>query len=443
MPVDITIPSVGESVTEVTIAAAHRRTGDWVDRDDPVFDLETDKATMQVLAPAAGVLTLSASVGDTISVGAVVGAVDDKAKRPADRGEPSKGSAKREQARATAGSPRPPEAAASPAAAVASPAPERAEPAPTSNGRSGGAGAGVGRATPLAEKLAQELGIDISLVVGTGAGHRIREQDVLAAAQSRALAPSQGAAAGASGGLPGSRGVSRERMTTLRQRIASRLVEAQHTAAMLTTFNEVDTTAVMGMRKRYKEQFEKAHGVGLGFMPFFVRAATSALRAFPMVNAYIVEDQGKPAIEKHEYCDIAVAVSTARGLVVPVLRNAESMSFAQIEGGIKDFASRAQSGTLEIHEMQGGTFTITNGGVFGSLMSTPILNPPQSAILGMHAIKSRPVEDPDRPGQVALRPMMYLALSYDHRIVDGSDAVRFLVHIKDCIEHPERMLIGL
>jgi 2-oxoglutarate dehydrogenase E2 component (dihydrolipoamide succinyltransferase) len=453
MPIDITIPNVGESVTEVTIAAAHRNSGDWVERDDPIFDLETDKATMPVLAPAAGVVTLKVAVGDTLKVGASVGAVDDKAPRPAGK-EPAGASAgaKGEPKAAAKGGLAAPESVSDKAASPPGSAAAFARDVVAST--NGHAGASAGRATPLAEKLAQELGIDISRVVGTGAGHRIREQDVLAAAHARAVAPASNASAtpgragdtGGGGAGPvadASRATTRERMSALRQRIASRLVEAQHTAAMLTTFNEVDMTAVMDMRKRYKEQFEKAHNIGLGFMSFFVRAATSALRAFPMVNAYIVEEGGKPAIEKHDYADIAVAVATPRGLVVPVLRNCETLSFAQIESNIKDFATRAQAGTLDIHEMQGGTFTITNGGVFGSLMSTPILNPPQSAILGMHAIKSRAVEDPTRPGQVALRPMMYLALSYDHRIVDGSEAVRFLVHIKDSIEHPERMLIGL
>ena len=233
-------------------------------------------------------------------------------------------------------------------------------------------------------------------------------------------------------------------MSPMRQKIASRLVEAQQTAAMLTTFNEVDMTAVMETRKQYKEPFGEKHGIGLGFMSFFVKAAASALRAFPMVNASVVEgENGKPAIEKHGYQDIAIAVSSPKGLVVPVLRNTEDMSFADVESGIKDFAVRAKDGKLSLDEMQGGTFTITNGGIFGSLISTPILNPPQSAILGMHGIKKRAVEHPDKPGEIVLRPMMYLALSYDHRIVDGADAVRFLVHIKDAIEDPKRLLLDL
>jgi 2-oxoglutarate dehydrogenase E2 component (dihydrolipoamide succinyltransferase) len=240
----------------------------------------------------------------------------------------------------------------------------------------------------------------------------------------------------------GTRGVRREKMTKLRQKIAERLVHAQHTAAMLTTFNECDMTEVMRLRAEHKESFEKQHGVGLGFMSFFVKAATSALRKYPRVNAYIAGSGAEMEIEYHDYADIAVAVGTDKGLVVPVLRNAESLSFAGIEGAIKDFAVRAKDGKLSVDEMTGGTFTISNGGVYGSLMSTPILNPPQSAILGMHAIKKRAVEDPRNPGQVALRPMMYLALSYDHRIIDGAEAVGFLVHIKDMIEKPERLLLA-
>lgn len=230
-------------------------------------------------------------------------------------------------------------------------------------------------------------------------------------------------------------------MTPLRQRIAQRLVQAQHTAAMLTTFNECDMSAVLDLRKRYKEEFEKKHGIGLGFMGFFVKAAVGALRAFPLVNASIVEEGGQAMIERHDSCDVAVAVSTPKGLVVPVVRGAETLSFAGIESAIKDLATRARDGKLALEEMQGGTFTITNGGVFGSLMSTPILNPPQSAILGMHAIKPRPVEHPAGSGQVAVRPMMYLALSYDHRIIDGSEAVQFLVGIKQAIEDPQRLLL--
>jgi 2-oxoglutarate dehydrogenase E2 component (dihydrolipoamide succinyltransferase) len=304
----------------------------------------------------------------------------------------------------------------------------------------------------LARKVAEELHVDLSKVVGTGAGGRIREQDVIAFSQAKGTngsatptakkeTPVATPAPVASAGEGGTRRVSRERMSTLRQRIASRLVQAQHTAAMLTTFNECDMTAVMALRKQYKDEFEKKHAIGLGFMSFFVKAAVGALKAFPLVNASIVDEGGQPSIEKHDYQDIAVAVASPKGLVVPVIRNAESLSMAKIELAIKELATKAKEGKLTIEEMQGGTFTITNGGIFGSLMSTPILNPPQSAILGMHAIKNRPVEDPSNPGQVAIRPMMYLALSYDHRIIDGAEAVQFLVFIKKAIEDPQRLLL--
>ncbi len=422
MPVDIVIPNVGESVTSGVIASWRRAEGDFVQRDEPVLDLETDKITMEVTAPASGVLHHAAKEGDEVGIGAVVGTVDESAKPAGGKPEPAeapKAASKPVEAKA--------EAPKSGAAAPVAVPPERP------------------RTTPLAEKMAEELGVDLSRIVGTGAGGRIREQDVLAAVQSRGPGVASGVASGAApSGGEASRVVSRERMSPLRQRIAARLVEAQHTAAMLTTFNECDMTAVMELRKRYKESFEKKHGVGLGFMSFFVRAAVSALRAFPLVNASIVTDEeGRPAIEKHDYCDIALAVASPKGLVVPVVRNAERLSFAEIEAKVKDFAVRARDGKLELSELQGGTFTITNGGVFGSLLSTPILNPPQSAILGMHAIRNRPVEHPERPGEIALRPMMYLALSYDHRIVDGAEAVSFLVRIREGIERPERLMLDL
>jgi 2-oxoglutarate dehydrogenase E2 component (dihydrolipoamide succinyltransferase) len=309
--------------------------------------------------------------------------------------------------------------------------------------------------------------VNASALAGSGPSGRVMKDDVLAVvsgAVAAAAAPS-GAGTAVSGAVaaaaapsgaagaevkmrvavaatPGSRGTRREKMTKLRQKIAERLVHAQHSAAMLTTFNECDMTEVMRLRGEHKEAFEKQHGIGLGFMSFFVKAATSALRKYPRVNAYIVGQGAEMEIEHHDYCDVAVAVGTEKGLVVPVLRNAEAMSFAQIEATIKDFAIRAKDGKLSVDEMTGGTFTISNGGVYGSLMSTPILNPPQSGILGMHAIKKRAVEDPKNPGQVAIRPMMYLALSYDHRIIDGAEAVGFLIHIKDMIEKPERLLLA-
>ncbi|MCL4742461.1 MAG: 2-oxoglutarate dehydrogenase complex dihydrolipoyllysine-residue succinyltransferase [Phycisphaerales bacterium] len=438
MPVDIVIPNVGESVTSGVIASWRRAEGDFVQRDEPVLDLETDKITMEVTAPASGVLHHAAKEGDEVGIGAVVGTVDESAKADGtgaakSESKPAKSEAKSE-AKTEAKAEASPAKESAPAAQGVSATPA---PAAASGDRP--------RATPLAEKMAQELGVDLGRIVGTGASGRIREQDVLAAVQSRGAGGAPGSASAGTPAAAGpSRGVTRERMSPLRQRVAARLVEAQHTAAMLTTFNECDMTAVMELRKRYKESFEKKHGVGLGFMSFFVRAAVNALRAFPLVNASIVTDEdGKPAIEKHDYCDIALAVASPKGLVVPVVRNAEALSFAQIEAKVKDFATRARDGKLELSELQGGTFTITNGGVFGSLLSTPILNPPQSAILGMHAIRNRPVEHPEKPGEIALRPMMYLALSYDHRIVDGAEAVSFLVRIREGIERPERLMLDL
>ncbi len=449
MAVQIVIPTVGESVTSGVVASWRKKDGEFVQRDEVVMDFETDKITMEITAPAAGVLHPSAKEGEQVPIGAVVGTVEEGAGGQA-RGD---GAASRpaEPAR-TSGQVGSAPAAQAPRSPIP---PAEFHDAPASD-------AGV-RATPLARKVAQELGVDLARVPGTGAGGRIREEDVhkfakesaagapatsaSAARTAPAPPPAQSAERAASAAAPpparpGERRVTRERMSPLRQRIAARLVEAQHTAAMLTTFNECDLSAVMALRAQHKESFEKKHGVGLGFMSFFVRAAVNALQAFPVVNASIVhEDDGQLAIEKHEYCDVAIAVASPKGLVVPVIRDCQRLSMAQIEIAVKDAGTRAKDGKLTLEEMQGGTFTITNGGIFGSLMSTPILNPPQSAILGMHAIKNRAVEDPKNPGQVAVRPMMYLALSYDHRLIDGADAVRFLVRIRECIEDPSRMLL--
>ncbi|MFN5661417.1 MAG: dihydrolipoyllysine-residue succinyltransferase, partial [Planctomyces sp.] len=334
-------------------------------------------------------------------------------------------------------------------APAAAPAPVAApDPVASAAAHAASANGHHARATPLAEKLAHEHGVNIDVIVGTGAGGKVREQDVLAAVQARST-PGGGAAVSTrpaatmapSAPAGGSR---RERLSPLRARIAERLVQAQHTAAMLTTFNEVDMSAIMALRGKFKEDFEKKHGVGLGFMSFFVTAASQALKKFPQVNAYLVAGaDGAMEVEFHDAAHIAVAVSTPKGLTVPVLRNCQSLSFAQIESGIKDLATKARDGKLALDDLQGGTFTITNGGIFGSLLSTPILNAPQTAILGMHTIKNRPVENPDRPGEIVLRPMMYLALSYDHRLLDGSDAVSFLVAIKNALEKPERMLLNV
>jgi 2-oxoglutarate dehydrogenase E2 component (dihydrolipoamide succinyltransferase) len=418
MPVEIVMPQAGESVTSGVISRWLKSPGDAVRRDEPVVEVETDKVNLEVPAPSAGVLAAQqVKVGDTIAIGQVLGIIDPSgapaAGAPVPKGDPA------------------------PAARVEEP---KAAPAPQVD-------AADVRATPLAKKLAAEHNVDLAQVQGSGAAGRVREQDVLAYVESRRGAPAatrpQPAPQAEAPVAPAPQRGTRERMSPLRQRIAQRLVQAQHTAAMLTTFNECDMGAVMDLRKRYKDEFEKKHAIGLGFMGFFVKAAVQALRAYPLVNASIVDDGGQPAIERHDTCDIAVAVSTPKGLVVPVIRRCESLSLAQIEQSIKDLAGKARDGKLTLDEMQGGTFTITNGGIFGSLMSTPILNPPQSAILGMHTIKNRPVEYPPGSGQIALRPMMYLALSYDHRLIDGAEAVQFLVTIKNAIEDPARLLLAV
>ena len=416
---DIVVPSPGESITEVTLGQWHKQDGEWVETDEILVDIESDKATLEVRAPAAGVLHVKVKSGAEQKVGAPIASIDTSAAKPA-------GGAKAEAAGA-------PVKAAAPAAAVAQP------PAPAAAGAKADPGKKV---SSLAKKVAADKGVDLATVAGSGTAGRVVAADVERAATAGVAAIANpvkpvAQAAPAALAVAGARGVRREKLPKIRQRIAERLVEAQRTAAMLTTFNECDMTEVMRLRAEHKESFEKHHGVGLGFMSFFVKAACSALKRFPKVNAYIAGDE----VEYHDFADVSIAVGTDRGLVVPVLRNAEQMSFAQIELAIRNFAVRARDGKLGVDEMTGGTFTITNGGIYGSLMSTPILNAPQSAILGMHSIKKRPVEDPRNPGQIALRPMMYLALSYDHRIIDGAEAVSFLVHIKDCIEKPERLLL--
>lgn len=404
--VDVTIPSPGESITEVTLGTWRKSDGEWVEKDELLNEIDSDKATLELLAPAAGALKVVAKSGTEQKVGTLVAKIDESAARPA-------GAAAVPQPKGKVMETKPAESVGSAPAAARS---------------SGGS-----RASGVARKMAAERGIDLGTVEGTGPSGRVMKADLEAvpAAESAPSAPRRLA--------PSSRGVRREKMTRLRQKVAERLVQAQRTAAMLTTFNEADMSEVIRLRTEHKEAFEKAHGVGLGFMGFFVSACVSALQKYPRANAFIMGDE----IEYHDYTDIGVAVGTDRGLVVPVLRNTESMGLADIERELKSLALRARDGKLSVDEMTGGTFTISNGGVYGSLMSTPILNPPQSAILGMHAIKKRAVEDPHRAGTVAIRPMMYLALSYDHRIIDGAEAVGFLVHVKDCIENPGRLLLGV
>jgi len=393
---DIMTPALGESVAEATVARWTKKVGDAVKRDEMLIELETDKVSLEVVSPADGVLTeIVAAEGDTVLPGALLG-------------------------RVTAG------AAASPSAPA--PAPVAAPvPAPTP----------VAAAAPVApsvRRIAAETGLDTSTVAGSGKDGRVTKGDALAALEARAAAPAVAVAPSAP--RPVHEREDRVKMTRLRQTIARRLKEAQNTAAMLTTFNEVDMSAVMALRNQYKDVFEKRHGVKLGFMSFFVKACVEALKDVPDVNAEI---DGTDLIYKNHY-DIGVAVGTDKGLVVPVVRDAETLSLAGIEKAIGALGKKARDGQLSIDDMQGGTFTISNGGVYGSLMSTPILNAPQSGILGMHKIQDRPMVV---GGQIVVRPMMYLALSYDHRVVDGQGAVTFLVKVKDYIEDPQRLLLDL
>ena len=405
MAIEIKAPTFPESVADGTVATWHKKPGDAVKRDELIVDIETDKVVLEVLATADGVLgAIVKNEGDTVLSDEVLGSIE---------------------AGGVAAAP-----AAAPAAAAQAAAPAAA-------------GEDDPVAAPAARKLAEENGINIASVAGTGKGGRVTKEDVVAAVAAKkaapAAAPAKAAAPAAAAPVfaAGDRIEKRVPMTRVRATVAKRLVEAQSNMAMLTTFNEVDMTEVMALRSKYKDLFEKSHnGVRLGFMSFFVKAATEALKRFPAVNASI--DGGD--IVYHGYADIGVAVSSDRGLVVPVLRNAELMSLAEIEGGIATFGKKARDGKLSMDEMTGGTFTITNGGTFGSMMSTPIVNPPQAAILGMNNILQRPMAI---NGQVVLRPMMYLDLSYDHRLIDGKEAVTFLVTIKNLLEDPARLLLDI
>ncbi|WLH86630.1 2-oxoglutarate dehydrogenase complex dihydrolipoyllysine-residue succinyltransferase [Pseudomonas sp. FP2338] len=409
MAIEIKAPSFPESVADGTVATWHKKPGDAVKRDDLIVDIETDKVVLEVLAEADGVLgAIVAEEGATVLSNQILGSIE------------AGGAA----APAAAAAPAP---AAAPAAAAAAPAAGGEDPI----------------AAPAARQLAEENGINLASLKGTGKDGRVTKEDVVAAVEAKknapAAAPAKAAAPAAAAPVfaAGDRTEKRVPMTRVRATVAKRLVEAQSNMAMLTTFNEVDMTEVMALRSKYKDLFEKSHnGVRLGFMSFFVKAATEALKRFPAVNASIDGSD----IVYHGYADVGVAVSSDRGLVVPVLRNAELMSLAEIEGGIAGFGKKARDGKLTIDEMTGGTFTITNGGTFGSMMSTPIVNPPQAAILGMHNIIQRPMAI---NGQVVIRPMMYLALSYDHRLIDGKEAVTFLVTIKNLLEDPARLLLDI
>jgi 2-oxoglutarate dehydrogenase E2 component (dihydrolipoamide succinyltransferase) len=408
---DIRVPTLGESVTEATVGKWFKQPGEAVAVDEPVVELETDKVTLEVPAPATGVLSdIAAKTGDTVGVAALLGQIKEgAAAAPAKAAPPAA---------------KPPEA---PKPVPAPPAAAKAADMPL---------------PPSVRKMAAESGIDAGKVAGLGMHGQVTKGDMMAAIERAAASPTPVAATATAVQMrapsPTEDAVREERvhMTRLRQTIARRLKDAQNAAAMLTTFNEVDMSAVMNLRNQYKELFEKKHGVKLGFMGFFVRACIQALKDIPAVNAEI---DGTDIVYKNYY-HIGVAVGTEKGLVVPVLRDADMMSLAGIEKVISDFGRRARDGTLKIDEMQGGTFTISNGGVYGSLMSTPILNAPQSGILGMHKIQERPVVI---AGKIEARPMMYLALSYDHRIVDGREAVTFLVRVKECLEDPARIVLDL
>ncbi|KTF69456.1 2-oxoglutarate dehydrogenase complex dihydrolipoyllysine-residue succinyltransferase [Sphingomonas sp. HT-1] len=407
MATEVKVPVLGESITEATVGEWLKNPGDPVRVDEPIASLETDKVSVEVPSPVAGVMGEQiVKVGDTVEVGAVIAIIAGEGAAAAPAAAP---------------------AAAAPAATPA-PAPAAA-PAPSAD---------AAALSPSVRRAVLETGVDPSTVQGTGKDGRLTKDDVIAAASSKPAAPAPAAtpAPAAAPASTGGRKEERVRMTRLRQTVAKRLKEAQNTAAMLTTFNDVDMTAVIEARAKYKDLFEKKHGVRLGFMGFFVKAACMALKDIPGVNGSIEGDE----IVYHDYCDISVAVSAPQGLVVPVIRDAQDLSVAGIEKTIGDFGKRAKDGSLKMDEMKGGTFTISNGGVFGSLMSTPIINPPQSAVLGLHRIEDRPVV---RNGQVVVRPMMYLALSYDHRLIDGREAVTFLVAIKNAIEDPTRLLIDL
>ncbi len=405
MIIELKIPVIGESVTEVTLSSWLKKDGEYVNEGEAVCEIESDKASMELPAPSGGVLKIMAEAGSELKIGEKIGELDTSAAKPAAGGASV----------ATAA----PKAVAIPASA------------PTSTKE-------VNIPSPAARKILDEKNVAAADVKGSGKDGRITKEDAVnaSAPAAKAALPTPASAAPARSMSADRRGTRNEKMTRLRKTIATRLVEAKNTTAMLTTFNEVDMFALMELRKKYKDSFKEKHGVGLGFMSFFTKACTIALKEFPAVNGQISGDE----MIFHDYADIGIAVSTPKGLVVPVVRNAEELSLAQIEKEILTLALKARDGKITIEEMQGGTFSITNGGVFGSMLSTPILNIPQSAILGMHNIVERPVA---LNGQVVIRPIMYLALSYDHRIIDGRESVSFLKKVKELIEDPARLLLDV
>ena len=420
MSIEVKVPQLPESVADATLVAWHKKAGDAVRRDENLVDLETDKVVLEVPAPTDGVLKeITVAEGGVVSSGQVLAVLEPGAagEAPAETEAPAK----------TKASAEPKAAARAPAAAAASAEHLR--------------GDGAQKMGPAVRKLVEEHDLDPAAIDGSGREGRITKGDVLQYMEKQRageLDEDTDAASARPSEAPvaGGRAEQRVAMTRLRARIAERLVEAQRTAAMLTTFNEVDMSAVLALRSRYQEQFTARHGVKLGFMSFFTKACVEALKEFPLLNASIDGNE----IVYHEYFDVGIAVSTDRGLIAPVLRNVEALGFAEVENAIRDFGERARTGALGMEELTGGTFTITNGGIFGSLLSTPIINPPQSGILGMHKIEQRPVAV---DGKVEIRPMMYVALTYDHRIVDGREAVQFLVHVKEQIEDPARLILQI
>ena len=397
--IEIKVPTVGESINEVTLLKWTKKNGEWVERDEVIAELESEKATFEVNAEKAGILTTIGKEGDTLNIGDVLANIDETAAKP--------------------------EGVATPVIAEAAPTPAAAS---TNQAAVTGVSNDI-KASPVASAIIADKKVDTKSITPSGTGGKIMKQDVLDALNN------PGKKSFAADGALFSRNVRQEKMSALRRTISRRLVESKNTTAMLTTFNEVDMTQIMEIRKQYKDKFKEGHGVNLGFMSFFAKACAIALGEWPSVNAYIDGDQ----IIYHDYADISIAVSTPRGLTVPVMRNVESLSMADIEKKVVELAGKARDSKLTADELQGGTFTITNGGVFGSLMSTPIINIPQSAILGMHKIQERPMA---MNGQVVVRPMMYLALSYDHRIIDGRESVSFLVRVKDLLENPALLLMG-
>lgn len=410
MSLEIKVPSVGESITEVTLAQWLKQDGDYVEMDENIAELESDKATFELPAEKAGILRIIAQEGDTLEIGAVVCTIEEGS-------APAAGAEKKEEAPAKT------EAAAPAQATQEDESPETYA---------------AGTASPAAAKILREKGIDPSTIKGTGKEGRITKEDAekaqVAPAKTEAKPAAAAPASVAAPAVAGARVERREKMSSLRKTIAKRLVSVKNETAMLTTFNEVNMQPIMDLRAKYKDTFKEKHGIGLGFMSFFTKAVTTALKEWPAVNARIEENE----IVYSDFADISIAVSAPKGLVVPIIRNADSLSLHQIEKTIAELAGKARDNKLTIDEMTGGTFTITNGGVFGSMMSTPIINAPQSAILGMHNIIQRPIAE---NGQVVIRPMMYIALSYDHRIIDGRESVSFLVRVKQLLEDPARLLL--